>query len=480
VLTKRFSATIDPEIVTPNNMMQTLFFFFCLALSLSAAIASNLRGVETDPIVDRDLGGSYDASVLCRVVNFGTMYYDEDTGGTSTEEQCMCLPIVDGVELAFEFPITLPDEIMTQYETQIDRGQLLVSVSDSLIHDKKLIMGFLPKFTVLKNTTHYRHLLERHLVVKPLMTVAVVRISTTDSTPKLTAAQLQSTLFSSTGINFVNQYNAMSFGKLKWSLAPAGVIDVRVPNSVSSYSTYMDLITAAQAQVTSKLQVSDITTIADKVLMCLPPGTGTWAASAGVNHWRAQFNNDWCTSISGTVHELGHTLGLLHSSANGVAYADRSGYMGSGYPSSTYPRKGFNGYNSWVLGWYSDRHVTVYPTKFGNRLVKIASFVDYPLASTTEYVVVNLSNKYYLQYNTQKGFNIDTEQTQNQVTVTESTTSGTDRRAGLSPGGTIFSVANFIDSGKTLTLQACKAVTGANGASVMLVSISIDGKSMCP
>jgi Gametolysin peptidase M11 len=461
-------------------MMRTLLSSFCVSLSLSVVTSNNLRGAETEPVVARELAGSYDSALLCRIVNFDTMYFDDETGGTSTEEQCMCLPIVDGTELDFEIPIELPDDIMTQHKADIERGTLMVSVSDALLYEKKLVLGLLPEFTVLTNTTHYRHLLERHMVTKPQMTVAVVRISTTDSSPTKTVAQLKSTLFSSTGTNFVNQYNAMSFGKLKWSLAPAGVIDVTVPNSISNFNGYLDLVTAAQDQVKAKLQVSDITTIADKVLMCVPPGTGTWAASAGVNHWRAQFNNDWCTSLSGTVHELGHTLGMLHSSANGVAYADRSGYMGSGYTSSTYPKKAFNGYNLWVLGWYSDRHVTAHPTKFGNRLVKLASFVDYPLASTTEYVIINISYKYFLQYNTQKGFNIDTEQKQNQVTVTESMTSGTDSRAGLSPGGTIFSVANFLESGKTLTLQACKAVAGANGASVMLVSISIDGKSMCP
>jgi Gametolysin peptidase M11 len=456
-----------------------------ITTALSSAAPSQLRGVTDNTVAvvgptstTRSLRKHDTNTILCRVATFGTMYYDELSNSTSTQEQTTCLPIVDHVELEYEFSISLPDDIMEQHVQEIEMGTLLVSILDAVIRNDQLVLGARPEYTVITNTTGYRQLLHRHLQVKPTMTVAVVCISTTDASPKNTKSEIQSTLFSSTGINFVNQYKKVSFGKLQWTLADAGVVEIQVPKSVSSFASSADLISAAQQQIKSIYQITDVSSLADKVIMCLPPGTGNWAASAGVNHWRAQFNNDWCMSLTGTMHELGHTMGLLHARANGVEYADRTGYMGSGYTSSTFPRKAFNGFNSWKFGWYSDHHFTIYPTVDGNKLVKIASFVDYDVMAPDEYAIVNVNDQFYLQYNTNTGFNVDTEQKQNQVTVTEALGSGTDSRAGLDVGGTIYMVTNYNGSGQTLMIEACATMTGSNGASIMEVSIGM-GESMC-
>ena len=439
-----------------------------------SSLSSNLRGGRNAlPLLVND---DY---VLCRVVTLDTMYFNETSNTTFTNEQITCIPIVKNVELEeFEFPITLPTIILTQYEKEIMMGTLLVEISDAMIDNDDLVTSLQSQYSVVNATQHNRHLISRHLQIKPVMTVAVIRITTSDAQPTQSASQIKSTLFNANGINFVTQYNAISYGKLVWSLSSTGVIDIQVPNSVASYGTATALVTAAQKLVKSQYQVSEVSALADRVMMCLPPGTGNWAASAGVNHWRAQFNNDWCTSLSGTMHELGHTMGLLHAQANGVEYADRSGYMGSGYTSSTSPRKGFEGYNSWQFGWYSDRHFIIYPKTDGSRLVKVASFVDYKKAATDEYVVLNINDQYYLMYNTQKGFNIDTEQKQNQVTVTEGLSTGTNSLAGLSVGGTTFTVSNYQGSGQALIVEACKTMTGSSGASIMQISIAL-GKSVC-
>ena len=95
------------------------------------------------------------------------------------------------------------------------------------------------------------------------------------------------------------------------------------------------------------------------VAMCLPSGTGNWAASAGINHYRSQYNDEWCLSLSGTMHEIGHNLGLHHSNTQGEAYQDYSGYMAAGYKDANWPRKAFNGHKNWLLGWYSSRHLSL-------------------------------------------------------------------------------------------------------------------------
>ena len=46
---------------------------------------------------------------------------------------------------------------------------------------------------------------------------------------------------------------------------------------------------------------------------------------------RAVFNDLWAVSLSGTMHELGHTLSLLHSGEGDSKYGDQTGYMVSGF-----------------------------------------------------------------------------------------------------------------------------------------------------
>lgn len=356
----------------------------------------------------------------------------------------------------------------------IEMGKLVVSVSDSKLVDEQLVIGDKAKFTIIDDH-RVRHLQERHLQSSGTMTISMIRISTSDSAPTATAASLRSALFSG-GVNFMSQYDLCSFGKLKWKLADTGVIEVKLPNRVSDFASSTDLVTAAQKQLKAQLG-TEVSKLGNKVMMCLPPGTGSWAASAGVNHWRAQFNNDWCTSLSGIVHELGHTMGLLHANAGGVDYADRSGYMGSGYTNSPWPRKCFNGYNSWKLGWYGTRHLSHNPLTQGDRLVKLATFVDFDKTAIDESVVINISDKYFLEYNRAKGFNIDTEHKKNQVTVTESQAAGTSSLAGLSAGSQ-HKIDNFNGSGKSLIIVACKTMSGSKGSEVMAISIAI-GRSLC-
>jgi Gametolysin peptidase M11 len=439
-----------------------------------AGTTTNLRGGGVNR---RSLYSDTDDSILCRVTMFHTMYVTEDNN-TSTKEQPTCIPIVDERETELDFPIDLPLDLLEQYKADIEQGKLMVSISPAQLVDEKLVIGDKPLFTVVTDP-RLRHLQERHLQVNTTMTVAVIRISTTDSSPKDSATTLQSTLFGSS-FNFPSQYEACSFGKLKWKLADAGVLDITLPNSVTEFATSTDLVTAAQQFLKAQMQISEVSSLADKIVMCLPPGTGDWAASAGVGHWRAQFNSDWCTSLSGTMHELGHTLGLLHSNAaDGTLYADRSGYMGSGYTNATWPRKCFNGYNSWVLGWYSDRHLSFNALTDEGRLIKLATFVDYDKAAVDEYVVVNVADNLYLQYNIAKGFNVDTEQKQNQVTITEPASQGTNSLAGLSAGDQ-FEISNFNSSGTTLIIEACQTMDGSAGtnADVMLISVAM-GKSLC-
>jgi hypothetical protein len=77
-----------------------------------------------------------------------------------------------------------------------------------------------------------------------------------------------------------------------------------VNQRVAEFTSASALVTAAQKQIKNDLGISSVADLAEKVLFCLPPGTpGDWIASAGMGHWRAQFNDEWCLSLTGTWTE---------------------------------------------------------------------------------------------------------------------------------------------------------------------------------
>jgi hypothetical protein len=439
-----------------------------IACSGSRKSRSNLRKNSDD--------ATSESSVLVRVTMFDTMLMN-DIGDITRKESARCIPIIDDEEIDEDYPCKIPEDFLEENKQKIESGKLLATISPAAMVNEELLISEDAQYDVLEEDGRYRHLAERHLQIKSEMTVSVIRISTADKAPKETVATLKSTLFGN-GPNFVKQYKDCSFGKLNWKLSSFGVRDVKIPNRISDFSDANALVNAVQKYMKANMGVYAVAGLSDKVIMCLPPGTGNWAASAGVGHWRAQFNNDWCTSLTGTVHELGHTLGLVHSNADGVEYADRTGFMGSGYTRSDGPLKCFNGYNANYFGWFKDKTLSWDPLKQGNKLVKLSTFVDYGKATASEPVIITLSDRYYLEYNRQKGMNIGTEQKQDQVTITSKPNSkGTWSLAGLSPGKA-WTVSNYMSSGKTLIVKACRKVKTSGGAEAMVVSIAMN-KDLC-
>jgi hypothetical protein len=138
-------------------------------------------------------------------------------------------------------------------------------------------------------------------------TVTVIRVSSADSAMNRSAKEIDNILFGEDRINFVSQYAACSFGALQWRRSKYGVLDVLLNQTLDEMgrdSSFM--IYRALEMVREQYNLESVTELSDHVMMCLPPGTGDWAANAGVNYWRSHFNDQWCTSLSATMHELGH------------------------------------------------------------------------------------------------------------------------------------------------------------------------------
>lgn len=245
--------------------------------------------------------------VICRVTIFDVLKGQDEYAQTS--HRTICMPIVNNRESDIDTAVTLPLALEEEYRDEIHQGKFIVSIAGATIRNNgRLDVGENPLFTVI-NDSRFDHHKERHLQATGTKTVAIIRVSTSDSTPKYSLNQIQSTHFGS-GINFVTQYDACSHGKIQWKLAENGVLDVEIPGArISDFAEANDtgasLVTALQVHMKQSMGYSSISDIADRVIICLPPGTGEWAAAAGVNHWRVQMNSDWCLSLSGTMHELG-------------------------------------------------------------------------------------------------------------------------------------------------------------------------------
>jgi Gametolysin peptidase M11 len=283
----------------------------------------------------RAIAGATQDEILCRVTTYDTFYRGAN-GSAWSDKQISCIPIIDGFQSDEIVSIDLPADIAANYEEQIHRAALFVSIAGVTTIGDKIVVSRNARYTVLdKVPGHLRHLDSWVHFTSGTRSLTVIRVSTSDATPMFSVAELENGIFgnglANDGITLSSQYNACSFGKMQWVRSEHGVMDVRINQAVSSFPDAGSLVTAASTQLKDQLQISSLEVLADRVLMCLPPGTGDWAGSAGIGHYRAQFNNEWCLSLTATVHELGHTMGLIHSNMNGQPYADTTGYMAGGY-----------------------------------------------------------------------------------------------------------------------------------------------------
>jgi hypothetical protein len=242
---------------------------------------------------------------ICRITTVSRIIEGEDgvLQLTNEQENISCIPIVDGREVDDLFAINLPAHFVQAHKSAISTGKLFVSITNAEFHGMTVVLSKNSSVSVI-STPRSAMPVSNSTATTGTKTIAVVRISTSDASPVYGARALQETLFSLEKVNFRTQYSNCSFGQLQWSLAPVGVIEVTVNQPISAFPSAAELVTAAQDEIKTTMGISDASTLADKVLMCLPSGIGNWVANSGVNHWRAQFNDEWCVSLTATMHEM--------------------------------------------------------------------------------------------------------------------------------------------------------------------------------
>lgn len=289
--------------------MEYITVFFIIFLSLldnctctETSDFRRLRGLQiadAGPLADGHIGID---PLLVRVTIVGTFSEEEDGTITKDEiQQISGIPIIDGVETDELYLIELPQIIIDDNKSAAYSGNLFVSITGVEYRDEEIILSHDSVIEVIPDP----RIATRSDISSTTgtKTLAMVRVSTIDSTPKDSAEALFEGIFSLDKTNLRTQFRACSFGKLDWVPSSFGVLEVFVDSYVSNFTSGSALVSAAQTTMKEIMGIESAAELGDKVVMCLPPGTGGWVASSGVNHWRAQFNSEWCLSLTATMHE---------------------------------------------------------------------------------------------------------------------------------------------------------------------------------
>jgi hypothetical protein len=286
-----------------------------LAWSVSTSAGDGKIAQTFDRIFDHVEG------IQCRLLQVDTLYETPD-GSLRTVEEVFCVTILSsGRESDHIFAIELPNEFVENHSTGIRQGQLVVSIQGAIssIEKREILLASTSTVTIVQSRADNHAFTDQRVLdsttngasspssTNATRTVTVIRVSSVDSAMSRSAMEIGNILFGEDRINFVSQYAACSFGSLRFTRSKYGVLDVFLNQTLEEMSRDSSfMVYRALEIVRDQFNLESVTELSDHVMMCLPPGTGDWAANAGVNYWRSHFNDQWCTSLSATMHELGH------------------------------------------------------------------------------------------------------------------------------------------------------------------------------
>jgi hypothetical protein len=260
----------------------------------------------------------YAINVKCRITVIDTLI-DISIAAVAQETQEMeigCIPIFNERESDELYSLSgLPEAFRSAHLELISQGRLVVLIKGVKVTEDVVELEEDAELIIDSEGTEKQRKLQDTQEAIGRKSLMVVRVSAQDTSPVTTLADLEG-LFADT-ISMKTQYSKCSFGQLEW--VSAGVVDVVLDDaSIASFSSGSSLVYAASEKLSKDRNVTDASELADRVVFCLPNGTGNWAARAAVRHWRAQFNDEWCTSLTATMHEIGKlsngcTIGFISS-----------------------------------------------------------------------------------------------------------------------------------------------------------------------
>jgi hypothetical protein len=132
-------------------------------------------------------------------------------------------------------------------------------------------------------------------------TLAIVRVSARDSEFSISTQDLLDQVLNDSdgAVNVITQYRTMSHRKFQ--LVSNGVFNVFVNESMVEYPNMSGMYDDINAAAVQQLGVTHLSALADKVMICHPPGH-TNERIAWTHHlgWRAHYKEEWCASLCAT------------------------------------------------------------------------------------------------------------------------------------------------------------------------------------
>jgi hypothetical protein len=286
----KINSTAKPKLTMKSLYQPTLLLI--LAGVLSASKATTRKAFALQAI---ELSRSEKEVILCRITTVHT-HSEHGNKGAELQSELACIPIVQGRESGMVLPVVFPKGVERAKQKLISDGHYYVSLQDAKVAKNELIMGRKTQFEQVENAyVVFPKKVDQTFGIK---TVMLVRVSTSDGvapTHSLNDMRIALTYFR-------NQYEACSFGKLKW--IDAGGMEVTLDKAFSSYTGPAQLLEDAQAQVVEDTGLGSAADLADHVIFVEPPGLGPWVATAPVNHWRVHINDDYVLSLSTREFEV--------------------------------------------------------------------------------------------------------------------------------------------------------------------------------
>jgi hypothetical protein len=170
-----------------------------------------------------------------------------------------------------------------------------------------------------------------------------------------------------------------------------------------------------------------------------------------------------------------HNFGLEHAGEGGDEYKDYSGYMSGAYVnvhSQPYsPRQCYNAVGHARFGWFSDKTRYISDPWSNGGLLKVAAFVDYPIAvAGVDDIIVQIGSYIFMQYNRARDHNVDTYEYPDSLVVVQDL----EGRDG-SFIQTVLTAGQVYDASNTGRIEVCARVDGQWGVSPDYLLVSITG-----
>ena len=249
----------------------------------------------------------------CRLTTQDTLYHDESTGRFYGQSEVVCDPVLPLHEATtklhdlYVLSSSLPSWITTSIHENINNNQQAVSLSrDSSsilpnngqavyvnithakidINKQQIMTSDLSTFTRIDPPDDHnqgrrggRRLRKAYDDAFGVRTYAILVVSTTDARPSVTAQALRNR-YTNRIVGMEAQYKACSVNQLTWQLQ--NVYSVNLPKRLAEYDNQAGTVrNAATEQFMKQNNLDSMEDLADNILYCIPPGTGSWVANAG-------------------------------------------------------------------------------------------------------------------------------------------------------------------------------------------------------